>query len=306
MVLTRNFRHALVGCASLLALSACAGASSTPSAPNGLPATYAGLRPAPHYALTLDRASRVSPQLFEYVPYEGGPVIVAPKMYLIFWGYKTYGDRHHLQRLLESYTKNMGGSSHNDIETQYYEESGSIKTYVTNPANQYGGSWNDESAVPKTPTDANVAAEALRGVTHFGYDPDGVYVVMTPHGHSEVGFGTSFCSYHSYTSQKNNLVPYANLPYMPDAGAACGANAIKPPADETGADEGMTIYAGHEYGESITDPKSFTAWFGDDGEIADPCTGFGFKNDAFGSKSYTMQPMVSDASYSCVQGYKSP
>jgi hypothetical protein len=305
-MLMQRFLYVLPACANILALSACAGSNPTVRLPNAA-ATYAApLHGTPHYARTLDRASHAAPQFFTDVPYQGGTVIVAPKMYLIFWGYKTYGDHHHLQRLLESYTRHMGGSSHNNIETQYYEESGTVKTYIANSANQYGGSWNDESAVPKTPTDANVAAEALHGVTHFGYDPNGLYVVMTPHGRSEVGFGTLFCSYHSYTQQQKNLVPYSNLPYMPDAGKACGANAIKPPADESGADEGMTIYAGHEYGEAITDPKSFTAWWGEIGEIADPCTGRGFKNDTFGTKSYTMQPMVSDATFSCVQEYKSP
>jgi hypothetical protein len=306
MVFAGEYRHALFVCTSLLALAACAGGGPAAGLPGGAQPTYVvAPRHTLHYALTRDRLAHVAPQVFTDVPYDGGPVLSDPKMYLIFWGYKTYGDRHHLQRLLEAYTKNMGGSSHNDIETQYYEKSGGKKTYITNPTNQYGGSWNDEAAVPKTPTDAQVAAEALRGVAHFGYDPNGLYVVMTPHGRSEVGFGTHFCSYHSYTQQKKNLVPYANLPYIPDAGAECFANAIKPPADESGSDEGMTIYAGHEYGEGITDPKSFTAWWGVNGEIADPCAGHGFANDTFGKKSYTMQPMVSDASYSCVQGYPS-
>jgi hypothetical protein len=300
------FMKALFVYASLLALSACAAGNPVASVPNAAPPAYAAPRHMLHYALTRDRLAQVAPQFFTDVPYQGGAVLPDPKMYLIFWGYKTYGDRHHLQRLLEAYTNHMGGSSHNNIETQYYEESGTVKTYITNPANQYGGSWNDESVVPKTPTDPQIAAEALRGVAHFGYDPSGLYVVMTPHGRSEVGFGTTFCSYHSFTAQKKNLVPYANLPYMTDAGAECYANAIKPPADESGADEGMTIYAGHEYGEAITDPKSFTAWWGESGEIADPCQGHGFKNDTFGTKSYTMQPMVSDATFTCVQGYKSP
>lgn len=306
MLLTRSYRHALFVGASVLALSACAGGGSTASVPSGPLATYAApFHHTPHYALTRDRLAQVAPLFFVDVPYRGGPVLTDPKMYLIFWGYKTYGDRHHLQRLLEAYTKNMGGSSHNNIETQYYEDAGGTKTYIANPANQYGGSWNDESAVPKTPTDAQVAAVALRGVSHFGYHPNGLYVVMTPHGRSEVGFGKNFCSYHSYTEHKSKLVPYANLPYMPDAGAACFANAVKPPPDESGADEGMTIYAGHEYGEAITDPQSFTAWWGVSGEIGDYCAGHGFANDPFGTKSYTMQPMVSDASFSCVQGYPS-
>jgi len=245
----------------------------------------------------------ISP-LTAYVPYHpGGHVIVNPKFYLIFWGYKKYGDPDKLQTLLETYTKSMGGSGHNNIEIQYYQDVSGKTTYITNPSDQYGGSWLDNSPIPNSPSDPQIAKEALAAVVHFGYDANGVYVVMTAHKHSEAGFGVHWCSYHSNTYYKKKLVPYANLPYMPDAGSQCLANIVSPPSDESGDDEGMTIYAGHEYGETITDPDPYTAWYGVDGEIGDYCAGENIANDPFGSKSYTMQPMVSDASEACVQSY---
>jgi hypothetical protein len=257
---------------------------------------------APHYAATRAAAPAVV-DLNAYVTYHGGPVLVAPKVYLIFWGYVKYGDADHVQSLLETYTKNMGGSGHNNIETQYYEQVGASTIDITNRKNQYGGSWNDESAIPKSPSDAQIAAEALKGVAHFGYDANGMYAVATAHGRSEKGFGTHWCSYHSDTSYKKKLVAYSNLPYMPDAGAACGANIIAPPSDESGTDEGVTILAGHEYGEAFTDPSPFSAWNGSSGEIGDYCAWHNMANDPFGKKSYTMQPMLSDATASCVQSY---
>jgi hypothetical protein len=295
-----------------VALHACAAptnvAPSTAFAASGPDWIYAHgvLYHRPHYALTRETQSKITP-LIPYVPYQGGRVILAPKFYLIFWDYKKYGDAEKLEPLLQTYTQNMGGSGHNNIETQYYEKLGKKTKYITNPANQYGGSWDDESPIAKHPTDGDVAAESLRGVAHFGFDPNGVYVVATPHGHSEAGFGTIWCSYHSDTSYGKGLVPYANLPYMTDAtgGIKCGANIIKPPSDESGKDEGMTIMAGHEYGESITDPYPFSGWTGSNGEIADPCQWHDIANDKFGTKSYAMQPMVSDATESCVQVYPS-
>lgn len=294
-------------CISALAGCVAGGTVFPATVPSGVDWTYADgvLYHRPHYALPLEPQSGNGP-LFPYVPYLGGSVIVEPKFYLVFWDYKKYGDADKLQPLLEAYTKNMGGSSHNNIETQYYEKSGHRRTYITNPADQFGGSWNDESPVPRKPTDAQIAAEALRAVGHFGFDPNGVYVVATPHKHSEVDFGTHWCSYHSDASYDKNLIPYAYLPYMTDAGHSgnkCGANSIAPPADERAKDEGMTIFAGHEYGESITDPFPFTAWTGPQGEIADPCLTAPMANDQFGKKSYTMQPMVSDTTESCVQSY---
>jgi hypothetical protein len=295
-----------------LAVAGCSGGTGAPiggGLPNGVDWMTGGgmLSHRPHYALSRLAASAVLPA-FASIPYLGGPVIVTPKFYFTFWGYKKAGDPDKLEPLLLDYAKNMGGSSHNNIETQYYEgkNSGS-RTYITNPAHQFGGSWDDESAIPTKPTDAQIAQESVKAVEHFGYDANGVYVIATAHKHSEAGFGPHWCSYHSLTKDKKNLVVYANLPYMPDAGKTCGANIIKPPSDEMGVDEGMTIMAGHEFGESITDPQEYTdsAWIGPDGEIGDECVWHGIANDKFGGKTYTMQPMVSDATEACVQSYPS-
>ena len=75
-------------------------------------------------------------------------------------------------------------------------------------------------------------------------------------------------------------------------------------------DEGVTIVEGHEYGESITDPIVFKGWYnlaihgGLQGEIGDACAWTDIANDTFGKKSYTMQPMYSNATESCVHTYK--
>ncbi|HYL28136.1 MAG TPA: hypothetical protein VEW74_09915 [Candidatus Nitrosotalea sp.] len=289
-----------------LILAGCAGMAVAPqaSAPAGAGWIYAGgvLYHQPHYAPSRGAESKVTP-LFFRVPYLGGAVIVAPKYYFTFWGYKKFGDPSKAQPLLEESTKVMGGSAHTNIETQYYQGASGSKVFIQNPKNQYGGSWNDESGVPNKPTDLQVAAEALKAVKHFGYDPNGVYFIATGHKHSEDGFPAHWCSYHSVTYYNKQIVPYSYLPYVPDAGHACGANFVTPPKDESGADEGVTIMAGHEYGEVITDPSPSTAWDGPQGEIGDQCYWHGIANEKFGSKSYTEQPMASDADNACVQTY---
>jgi len=106
-----------------------------------------------HYALTRPLSRERATPANAFVTYGGGPVLVAPKIYLIFWGYKRYGDTDKVQALLELYTKNMGGSGHNNIYTQYYEQISGKKTFIANPAVQLGGEWSDDSAVPRTPSD---------------------------------------------------------------------------------------------------------------------------------------------------------
>jgi hypothetical protein len=254
----------------------------------------------PHYMGTRQNASRSHPPQTPAV-YGGGPVLTTPKMYLILWGFKSAGDPNKLKKLLKSYSQNLGGSSYNNIYTQYTGPDGNIQ----NPSSQFGGLWEDnKNTIPSSPTDGQVAAESVRGVAHFGYDANASYVVVTAHNHSTSGFGTEFCAYHSATTSGGNLVSYTNLPYIPDAGANCGASIITAPSDETAADEGVTIVEGHEYGESITDPNPPTGWYNDSwGEIGDVCAWTNIQNDPYGSKSYTAQPMFSNASLSCVHSY---
>jgi hypothetical protein len=259
----------------------------------------------PHYMLPRQKAAQRRFQPNNQLLYAGGPVLVAPKAYLILWGYQKYGDPYNVAKLLESYVTNQGGSSHTNIYTQYYMMSGSQTTYITNPTNQLGGIWDDETnPVPYDPTDAQVAQEALNAVAQFGYDPNGSYVVATPHGRNTQGFGPTFCAYHGSTVYNNQYVSYTDLPYMPDGGRNCGAYDIPRPRDERGIDEGVTILEGHEYGESITDPVPNTGWVDVNGnEIGDLCEWIDIANDPFNQYSYTMQPMFSNASATCVQSY---
>jgi hypothetical protein len=294
--MARLFSVALV-CAAACAVTACNGREAVPAA-NG---AAGALSAAPHYALSRSASPDLQPAY--HVLYHNGPVAVTPKIYLIFWAYKKYGDAYHVQKLLEEYTKVMGGSGYVNITTQYYELSGSDMVFITNPNNQFGGSWSDESPISKSPTDAQVAKEAIKGVRHFGYDPNALYVVATPHDHTSPGFGTHWCAYHASTTYRGEAVAYSNLPYMPDAGSNCGANIISPPSDEGGKVEGVTIMAGHEYAEGYTDLAPFSGWNGQVGEIADVCAWHNMQNDPFRKKSYTSQPLLSNATGQCEHSY---
>ncbi|HZY97115.1 MAG TPA: hypothetical protein VFE35_08425 [Candidatus Cybelea sp.] len=311
----------ILGCAATLAMVGCATNSSVtpltglttqqqaqkmvPSGP-GWKEEGGVLYHVPHYMATVQMArqqAKVQPAIL--LSYGGGPVLLKPHMYLIFWGYQTIGDPNSVKPLLERYARVIGGSKLNNIYTQYSEKSGSKTLYIGNALKQRRGIWEDDTnSVPSSPTDAQVAQEALNGVAHFGYDPNGSYVVATPHNHNTSGFGSSFCAYHGATYGSGKLVAYTNLPYMPDAGANCGSNFISPPSDESGADEGVTIVEGHEYGESVTDPNPPSGWYNFSyGEIGDLCAWTNVQNDPFRTYSYSAQPMWSNASQSCVHSY---
>lgn len=292
-------------CLAALGAAGCAANGGAPAA--GL-TTASSLHEIaqPHYLPTRFGA-RPDSTSSEGVQYQGGPVLVDPRVYLIFWGYKTYGDPDNVAPLLSEYVKVMGGSGHNNIYTQYYEESGSQKIYITNPTKQLGGIWYDQTnKVPKRPTDQQVAQEAAAGALHFGgYNGNDLFIVATPHGRSTSGFGTQWCAYHANSGTSAEYLAYINLPYMPDGGGNCGAGIITASNDENTVDEGVTIVTGSEEGDTVTDPVSGTGWYGlEGGEIGSACAWIDIKNDRFGKKHYAMGPMWSNASMSCVQTYK--
>jgi hypothetical protein len=310
---------AALGCVAALGMAACSGNGGvTPSAGSNSQLKSGGglgfdagwvqkdgiTYHVPHYMATRP-ATRGQVKPMGLLTYRGGPVQVTPTVFLIFWNVAKYGDRQGVEPLLTNYIGHMGGSAHNNIYVQYSEVVNGNTIYVTNPSNQYGGSWEDSTNLePRHPTDSQIAAEAIRGVQHFGYNASASYVVVTPHGRSTSGFGTQWCAYHSATTSNGNLVSYTDLPYIPDAGANCGSNIISPPSDESGADEGVTIVEGHEQGESVTDPNPPTGWYNNSyGEIGDICAWTNIQNDPFGSFSYSSQPMYSNASNSCVHSY---
>lgn len=313
----------ILGCAGVITLTGCsangmAPATGSPSLAQsqGLFALGAGWVSAgglvyhvPQYMPLRSGAGPTSGSGVQFT-YHGGPVLVTPKVYLIFWGYKKYGDPDKVAPLLTDYIRVMGGSGHNNIYTQYYDIVDSQTNYIANQKVQLGGVWFDEkNAVPPEPTDAQVAAESLEGVKHFGYDPNGSFVVATPNGRNSEGFAIQWCAYHSATYSGGNVVSYTNLPYIPEAGKSCGNDSIRPPhhpKDESRKDEGVTIVESVEEGESVTDPVPGTGWYNTQyGEIgACPSGGPGPQNDRFRNKSYSVAPMYSDASESCVQTYK--
>jgi serine protease len=297
----------LVGCLVAITIAGCTANGAAPATGSTTSAQgQNALAMRPQYMATRFAARRAMvPD--SGLPYQGGPVLLNPKVYLIFWGYKKYGDPDGVAKLLTEYVKVMGGSGHNNIYTQYYDIVDSKTNYITNPRGQLGGVWfDDKNAVPQNPTDAQVAREALNGVEQFGYDANGSYVVATPHGRSTIGFGTQWCANHNATTYSgSDLVSYTNLPYMPDAGEACGADFTAAPNDESAKNEGVTIVEGAQEGDSVTDPNPGTGWYNSEfGEIGGICAWTQIQNDRFGKKSYTMQPMYSYASESCVQIYK--
>jgi serine protease len=244
------------------------------------------------------------------------------KVYLVYWGSQWNGNDPSGQAAIQqNFFQGVGGSSWNASVTQYCQgiainssTCGSGSTFATNPTGVLGGIWYDNaSPAPAQPTQAQLAAEAVRAAQYFGRttalsNTSAQYVINTATGNNSSGFGTQYCAWHSYTSSAYGNIAYTNMPYMTDAGGSCGAN-----INGLGPTAGITIVGGHEFAETETDPFPGGGWMDQRGaENADKCAWITSGQGAIvaitlGSQSFAVQSLWSNAfntgNGGCVQSY---
>jgi serine protease len=231
-----------------------------------------------------------------------GVITGTPRVYLVFWG-STWGtsggDPDGVVNILQNFFSGLG-SNHEQwsgIALQYCQgvATGTITcppsaAHVQYPLNgDLAGAWEDTSTDPypsnQAPTGSNLAQEAENAAKHFGNltqadNANAQYVVVSPSGTNPDGWldpQTGYCAYHDNTSDPTidgagpvpgPDLPFTNLPYVPDAGAACAAGQVNSP----GTADGVTIVESHEYDETLTDPYPATGCTDSSGsEIGDKC-----------------------------------
>jgi len=236
-----------------------------------------------------------------------GVTTAPPRVYLVFWGsqwgaqstnshgYTTLaGDPRAVAPYLQAFIKGLGTNSElwSGVMTQYCQgvPSGSQScpasaAHVAYPTGgALAGVWVDESAAaPARATPAQLGSEAVAAATHFGNTTQSSnlpaqYVIVSPTGTHPDGFNTpggQFCAWHDYTgdvsvSSPDGLLAFTNLPYITDMGASCGQNFVN--GGSAGTLDGVSIVAGHEYAETITDEFPAGGWTDSSGnETGDKC-----------------------------------
>jgi hypothetical protein len=276
-------------------------------------------------AVGLDRAAAAvgGATTISNLLYHGGVggigVATAPKIYLVVWGSQWNGsDPAGELPVLQSFLAGIGGSSWLNSVTQYCQgiANGSSScagatAFAGNPTGMYAGIWYDNSAkAPSKPTQSQLAAEAVRAAAHFGngatVNASAQYIIATASGNNSTGFKTQYCAYHSYTnSASTGNVAYTNLPYIPDAGASCGAN-----FNGLGALAGVTMVAGHEVAETLTDQFPSGGWLDSGGaENGDKCAWIATGKVGASTTvvlttgTFAVQSLWSNATASCVVSY---
>jgi hypothetical protein len=300
--------------AALSMLAASAGLASADSSSSA--ALSPGTEVFPIFRGHVEEARPNKPGRNNNLSTHGGAIQTSPKVYISWWGrewtdgFSTNGfSSAQAQTYNTDFFSNVGGSAWNNVVKQYCQNvpsgtqncaSVSGAQYITNPTGQFGGAWNDPTAVPSNPTQSDIFAAAQRLRAQYpNYTANATYMVYTPHGKSMNGFGTQWCAWHSSGSTANGPLAYAYIPYLPDAGTSCGANFIN--SGNNGYFDGFSVVAGHEYSEAETDPFPSSGWVDRQGaENADKCAWSASSgNISLGGHNYAVQPTWSNAVNGC-------
>jgi hypothetical protein len=251
----------------ILAMSACNSTGSAPDNPDEVLKVSMGTAPTldPSDTSNLREAFGGGGSLNTIV-YHGGPVIHGQtNIYYIWYGNWTNNTA---TTLLPFLAQNIGGSSYFNINTTYYDKSG---THVSNAVG-LAGQINDAYSQGTSLTDAGVQLVVTNAINggRLPYDANGVYFVLTSADVAESsGFCSKYCGWHTYASTALGPVNYAFIGNPDRCPTACEAQSVSPNGN-AGAD-GMASIISHELEESATDPQ-LNAWYDRRGEEnADKC-----------------------------------
>jgi serine protease len=286
--------------APVLALAGLVLTAATPAMADGV-----GMAPL-HGMGTKNAHASARPVKSTNLTYHGGAVETAPVVYLVEWGWNGV-DPSGEGAYYSNFLNHVGGTSWANSTTQYCQgvASGTVfcgtgGTHVGNPSGILKGTWVDNTnAIPSSPTQSALAAEAVRAAAFFGNTTSGSnasaqYIIATPHGKNTNGFGTSFCAWHSSTSSLSyGNIAYTNLPYITDAGANCGANSVN--TGSAGLLDGVSIVGGHELMETVSDQYPSSGWVdGSGAENGDKCAWKGLANVSLNGAIFPVQPLWSN------------
>lgn len=258
------------------------------------------------------------------------------KVYLVFWGAQwgaptvargvtslagdPSAEAPYLQRLFSGL--GTDGETWSGVLTQYCQgvPPGSVSCPASNAQHvaypsggALAGVWADESArAPGQASGHQIALEAIAAAKHFGNttapdNRDAQYIIASPSGTHPDGFNTAggtFCAWHDWTGDPTlsggparssyGGIAFTNLPYVTDLGSQCGQNFVNHGA--AGRLDGVSIIAGHEYAETVTDQNPAGGWTTGTGlEDADVCAwnsgrGAHAADLALATGTFAMQP----------------
>jgi len=213
------------------------------------------------------------------ITYRGGPVLLAPKVYKIYygtWSNPCASTDNSTAGVVNNLLGNINTSAWYRTNTSYYSvTAGTLaKNYSTTYLANAGCSYvNAPGASLDYTGGTQVSDVALAQITANGWVPTSqdIYFVLTSADVNVNGFKVSFCGYHGILSSSPVKSQYS---FVGDSGANTGCTsstiATLAPNSNPTADAMVSVIA-HELVETVSDPQ-LNAWYdGSGNENADKC-----------------------------------
>jgi hypothetical protein len=242
--------------------------------------------------------------------YHGGPIMTGTVTVYYIWYGNWSGNS--AVSILTDLANNIGGSPYYNINTTYYNGSG---THVSNNI-VYGGATTDSYSHGTSLSDSAIQA-VVSGAIGSGALPlssNALYFVLTSADvTASSGFCTQYCGWHTYGTISGTNVKYSFVGNPDRCPSSCAAQTSSSPNNNVGAD-GMASIIAHELEETHTDPN-LNAWYDRRGyENADKCawtfgTTYTVSNGStanvhLGTRDYLIQRnWVNAGSGSCAMSY---
>jgi hypothetical protein len=225
-----------------------------------LAVSAAGLSAAPAQAASPGNVLPCSPKRTDLLIYEHGMVEGNTSVTLIFWGswWNTNAQAAPVITELTNLFGGLRGASWAKTVTQYCDAYGN-QPYTSQRPGVLSSAQVDPSKVPAAPTRQQMTDEAAK----YAFVPNGlgpfavgVPMIITPPGVTPVGDGpvgsttSAECGHHSWgpvaEGGVNINIQWADVPY--------GVISATPVCKPTGTAQGLSVTAGHEWAETVTDP----------------------------------------------------
>ena len=218
------------------------------------------------------------------ISYHGGPVMLGTTNVYYIWYGNWSGNS--ANSILTNLASNIGGSSYFNINTTYYNGSG---THVSN-AVHYAGSTTDNYSHGTSLSDSAIQAVVSSAISSnkVPKDTNAVYFVLTSADvTASSGFCTQYCGWHTHGTISGSDIKYSFVGNPDRCPSACEAQSTSPNGN-AGAD-GMASIISHELEEAVTDPD-LNAWYDSRGqENADKCAWtFGTTSTASNGSKYNV------------------
>jgi len=205
------------------------------------------------------------------IEYHGGPIIMNPHVYFIWYGNWTGNTA---LTILPQFISGLSLSPYFNINSTYSDSTGARVGSSLSMNNQVFDSYSQGTVLNDQGLQTAVSRQLTSGAVPT--DTNGIYFVLTS---SDVGeqssfgsFCVQFCGFHTHATLNGADIKYSFVGNIDRCPAACAASNLGPgPNGNAGADAMANVIA-HELNETVTDPD-LNAWFHNNlgGEVGDLC-----------------------------------